>query len=646
MRCRNFGIWIHIFFIILFGIRLNAQSYFELGIYNELTSQTGSKVVNPGDLVTFYIIAVTDQPVAALIYQVALPGAGWKLNSRNYQSHGWVKQNPGDPLNEDNSKPFQGEDPKLITDTLIGPGGSAFDFKFESAPPDKQEKTGNFVIEEINLTVPNNITCGTYQIELTNVDAFDKGVPILIPIGNITPVLHAMIIDVPASLAEKTVPPVLVGVPSDVTLQCDAIPAAATVTATDNCGSAVAVTMNQVPESLDGNFCSGTIIRTWTATDDFGNTTTASQTITVRDNTPPSLLGVPVDVTVECNAIPEVTTVTATDNCDTEVLVTITQQPESFEAGVCPEMVIRTWTAMDNCGNSSVAVQTITVLSPVTISWQQELVISSALPGTISFGMVAEDADSLDVTLSGPPYDPGVVYLSDGETLYRNDFTNDVATFEWLLVAHAGSSELGISWNTPQLPPDKLLTMVAVDQHLRPIGEPTIAMQGSNSLMVPANIVKQYRILYGSYTAVVLSLRRGWNLISLPIIPLDGDIDEILVDPITRLRVYQGVVTRFVNGQIQVAATIEALRGYWLYLTTPNHLLIKGTPLQTVNKTINVSAGWHLYGPAEVIPIPANLPIIRAWDGKRYIIPQSPLHPTNAYYFHTSGSSTPVNLGK
>jgi hypothetical protein len=60
----------------------------------------------------------------------------------------------------------------------------------------------------------------------------------------------------------------------------------------------------------------GTITRTWTATDNCGNTATATQTITVIDNTAPIFANVPTNVTVDCGAIPSAATVTATDNCD------------------------------------------------------------------------------------------------------------------------------------------------------------------------------------------------------------------------------------------------------------------------------------------------------------------------------------------
>ncbi|WP_197276758.1 hypothetical protein, partial [Mangrovimonas sp. ST2L15] len=87
-----------------------------------------------------------------------------------------------------------------------------------------------------------------------------------------------------------------------VTVECDAIPAPAVVTATDNCDTTLTVSYSETTNTVNDGV--GTIIREWSVTDNDGNTTTQTQTITVEDNTPPVLVGVPADVTVECDAIP------------------------------------------------------------------------------------------------------------------------------------------------------------------------------------------------------------------------------------------------------------------------------------------------------------------------------------------------------
>ena len=153
--------------------------------------------------------------------------------------------------------------------------------------------------------------------------------------------------------------PVLAGVPADVTVECDAVPAPATPTASDNCDSDVTIDFNEV--RTDG-LCedSYTLTRTWTATDNCGNTDIQSQVITVQDVTAPVLAGVPADVTVECDAVPAPATPTASDNCDSDVTIDFN---EVRTDGLCEDTytLTRTWTATDNCGNTDVQSQVITV---------------------------------------------------------------------------------------------------------------------------------------------------------------------------------------------------------------------------------------------------------------------------------------------
>jgi len=94
----------------------------------------------------------------------------------------------------------------------------------------------------------------------------------------------------------------------------------ASPTATDNCDDNVQIDYDEVRTNGP---CSDsyTLTRTWTATDDCGNQTVETQTITVLDTTPPVLIGVPDDVTAECDSVPQPPTVTASDNCDDDVPV-------------------------------------------------------------------------------------------------------------------------------------------------------------------------------------------------------------------------------------------------------------------------------------------------------------------------------------
>jgi hypothetical protein len=153
--------------------------------------------------------------------------------------------------------------------------------------------------------------------------------------------------------------PIFTVIPANVTVQCNNVPTPGTPTASDNCSTPTVVYNG---ETRTNGACpdSYTLTRRWTATDACGNTRTATQRITVVDTTKPSFNFVPQNLTLECTApaVP-VGTPTAQDNCDASV--TITYLGEVCIIFECPanRQLRRTWRAVDNCGNSTTAMQTI-----------------------------------------------------------------------------------------------------------------------------------------------------------------------------------------------------------------------------------------------------------------------------------------------
>src|SRR5206468_5915047 len=80
---------------------------------------------------------------------------------------------------------------------------------------------------------------------------------------------------------------------------------------------------------------------------------TVSQTITVRDNTPPTISAAGANATINCPATPVFTPPTATDTCDPSpdiVVVSDVTTPGTC-AGTYSET--KTWKAVDACNNSS-----------------------------------------------------------------------------------------------------------------------------------------------------------------------------------------------------------------------------------------------------------------------------------------------------
>ena len=144
--------------------------------------------------------------------------------------------------------------------------------------------------------------------------------------------------------------------------------------ATDNCGE---VTIDVVETTIPGA-CAGdyTITRAFTATDDCGNASSETQTITIVDTTAPVLTNAP-EVTISCEEYPnEEIYATAEDNCGTS---TITYSDEQVSGGcVLPVgQYIRTYTATDDCGNFSTSTQIVTLVDDTAlscvISWDSKL---------------------------------------------------------------------------------------------------------------------------------------------------------------------------------------------------------------------------------------------------------------------------------
>nr|WP_320023639.1 HYR domain-containing protein [uncultured Draconibacterium sp.] len=137
----------------------------------------------------------------------------------------------------------------------------------------------------------------------------------------------------------------------------------------DNCTDKASLTVSS--NDVASGTCPLIITRTYTIADACGNETTYDQIINMVENTPPVLSGTPsVDkIDVLCDVPPDppelYTEVTATDNCDTDVEITFEETStqkfdNSYESVIYA--ITRTWTATDDCGNSTSETQTINML--------------------------------------------------------------------------------------------------------------------------------------------------------------------------------------------------------------------------------------------------------------------------------------------
>ncbi len=110
--------------------------------------------------------------------------------------------------------------------------------------------------------------------------------------------------------------------PAAATVSCGAStdpPATGVATATDAYGP-ITITWTDSRAGLNGCNATGTIVRTWTATDGAGNASTCAQNIIVQDAAPPVITGCPANIITTtdpglCTAVVNFAAPTATDSC-------------------------------------------------------------------------------------------------------------------------------------------------------------------------------------------------------------------------------------------------------------------------------------------------------------------------------------------
>jgi hypothetical protein len=176
-------------------------------------------------------------------------------------------------------------------------------------------------------------------------------------------------------------------------------------TATDNCDGLPDISFADVitPSGIcPQNF---TISRTWTAFDNCSNSSQCIQQITVADTIAPMII-CPTDATVDCTAsiLPtETGFATATDDCDVNPIV---DYSDVSTPGDCPEIltIIRSWTAVDACGNSDDCIQNIymiddegpSILCPLDVS----ITCAIEIPPADVNGVIASDNCGIPIIIA------------------------------------------------------------------------------------------------------------------------------------------------------------------------------------------------------------------------------------------------------
>jgi len=263
-------------------------------------------------------------------------------------------------------------------------------------------------------------------------------------------------------------------------------------TVTDDCSANLTVT-GIPPGNL---FPVGTTTVTYTATDGAGHTASATQQVTVTDNTPPVIYA-PANASYTCpEQVPALSasqafgpdlntgepdpTKPVFDNCGSPA-VTATQTTSGVGSTASPRIITRTYTALDTHGNTASAIQVITVTdgTPPTIT----------APANVT-AYTGPSATTCDTVVSNTAL--GTATAQDncaGVTVARspsgNTFPVGTTTVTWTATDWAGNTATATQ------------TVTVIDDT-----PPTITLNGSTPSMWPPNHKYQSFAVTNFVTAV------------------------------------------------------------------------------------------------------------------------------------------------
>ena len=192
-------------------------------------------------------------------------------------------------------------------------------------------------------------------------------------------------------------------------------------------------------------------------------------------------------------------------------------------------------------------------------------------------------------------------------------------TSSWFIVAEMGDSkadtctEFALSWNAAGMPASSASALTITQMRRRSDGyyesvagsTVTVRGAGSGEIVLDANKLNAlqsdengqryvvFRVTIGAPDSMsTITLKKGWNIIALPLTPMNSDVDDVFAAGGVKL--YSGSIWEYVGGRYVAARNIAATRGYWLYSKVDTTVNVYGT---TETSSISLAEGWNIVGP-------------------------------------------------
>ncbi len=209
---------------------------------------------------------------------------------------------------------------------------------------------------------------------------------------------------------------------------------------------------------------------------------------------------------------------------------------------------------------------------------------TSVAPVDLHFGVHPDGTDGYDSGLDvpSPPPSPDTelnAYFSISGLFNR--LSTDIrpsgrTPVIWTLVADS-ESDFTLTWAISALPPSykRVTLMDTIDMRT----DTTASFDsGKYTLEIVADTT--------GYVSVTISLKAGWNLVSLPVTPVDSTISSLFPEAIIA---YGWDGSKYVK-----VTTLRTGKGYWIAMGEDRTYTITGTVLSSY--TQEITAGWSLVG--------------------------------------------------
>ena len=244
--------------------------------------------------------------------------------------------------------------------------------------------------------------------------------------------------------------------------------------------------------------------------------------------------------------------------------------------------------AFNCCDNTSGSIWSFTTVTAVQ-NWSVSMNASTPTKGSnpnLAFGTNASATDGFDSGID-LPHPPSILefdaYFSiDDDTFDQldEDFRAPTASIQWILHAVSDVDDITLTWNAGAVPPDTALYMNT--------GTEVINMKLQNSVTLPAG---HYNIIISQGVEIELSLKTGWNMVSVPLTPIDPSCSTVFPgaaavytwDPISKS--YDPIAS---------GDAITHDKGYWVAVTGDSVFHVFG--LSVYNWTTDITKGWNMIG--------------------------------------------------